>query len=41
MAREPDPRKTGLVLRIEFSILLVVSLLSIVWAILTLVDWLT
>lgn len=41
MASEPDPQKTGLALRIEFGVLLIVSLISIVWAILTLVAWLT
>ncbi len=41
MASEPDSQKTGLALRVEFGVLLIVSLISIFWAILTLVDWLT
>lgn len=41
MAKEPNPQKTGLALRVEFGALLIVSLIPIVWAILSLLDWLT
>lgn len=41
MAKEPNPQKTGLALRVEFGVLLIVSLIPIVWAILSLLDWLT
>lgn len=40
MPREPEPQKTELALRLEFGFLLIASMISIVWAILTLVDWL-